>query len=180
MYQGTELWDFSLVDPDNRRPVDYALRRDLLASLRQATYLPPLCGELMDNWQDGRVKMWTTMRALELRREHPELFHEGTYLPLEASEMTRHVCAFARVHGKNAGREEMAVVAAPRFTYSLMNGKTAAPLAEVWGGATIAVPEQGPREFENVFTGETVQAEGGSLLCRELFRDFPVALLYGR
>ncbi len=180
MYQGTELWDFSLVDPDNRRPVDYALRRELLASLRRATNLPQLCGELMANREDGRVKMWTTMRALELRREHPELFHEGSYLPLEASEMARHVCAFARVRGKNAGREEMAIVAAPRFTYSLMNGKTAAPLAEVWGGATITVPEQGPREFENAFTGETVRAEGGSLLCRELFRHFPVALLHGR
>jgi (1->4)-alpha-D-glucan 1-alpha-D-glucosylmutase len=182
VYQGTELWDLSLVDPDNRRPVDFAVRRELLASLRHPSISSPeLCRELIDNWQDGRVKMWTTLRALEVRREHPELFHQGNYLPLQSTEMTRHLCTFARVHhGRDSESPEMAIVAVPRFAYSQMGGKPGAPLGDVWGDAAIKVPEEGPQQFENVFTGETVRAEGGSLLCRELFRHFPVALLYGR
>jgi (1->4)-alpha-D-glucan 1-alpha-D-glucosylmutase len=182
VYQGTELWDFSLVDPDNRRPVDYALRRELLASLRQPNTNPPdLCHELIDSWQDGRIKMWTTLRALEVRREHPELFHQGGYVPLQATGMTRNVCAFARVHhARNAATPEMAVVAVPRFAYAMMGGKPSASLEEAWGNSAINIPEEGPQEFTNVFTGETVRAEGCSLLCRELFHQFPVALLYGR
>jgi (1->4)-alpha-D-glucan 1-alpha-D-glucosylmutase len=181
VYQGTELWDLSLVDPDNRRPVDFALRRELLASLRSSSgNTLELCRELIDNWQDGRIKMWTTLRALEFRREHPELFHEGSYVALEAAGMTRNLCTFGRVHhGRDAALPETAIVAVPRFAYSLMAGKSVAPLADIWGDSAIRLPAEGPQEFVNVFTGETVRAQEGSLLCRELFRHFPMALLYG-
>src|SRR5437588_1730428 len=80
IYQGTELWDFSLVDPDNRRPVDYAMRERLLTELdrkAEAGNLPALCAELLENYQDGRVKLWTTMQALRLRRDRRDLFHPG-------------------------------------------------------------------------------------------------------
>src|SRR6185312_13529465 len=82
IYQGTELWDFSLVDPDNRRPVDFDLRRKMLSELR--THLEPatLVRELLENYQNGRIKMWITMRTLELRREYASLFQKGTYVPL--------------------------------------------------------------------------------------------------
>src|SRR5205807_3339217 len=81
--QGTELWDFSLVDPDNRRPVDFALRERMLTELdrkAEAGNLPALCAELLENYQDGRVKLWTTMQALRLRRDRRDLFHPGRYL----------------------------------------------------------------------------------------------------
>src|SRR5437899_11275870 len=74
IYQGTEIWDLSLVDPDNRRPVDYALRQRLLTELdhrAEAGNLPALCAELLNSYQDGRIKMGTTLQALRLRRDRP-------------------------------------------------------------------------------------------------------------
>src|SRR6185369_14780933 len=102
IYQGTELWDFSLVDPDNRRPVDYSLRERLLTELdrkAEAGDLPELCAELLENYQDGRIKMWTTMQALRLRRDRRDLFHPGLYQPMHAKgAKQQHVVAFAREH----------------------------------------------------------------------------------
>src|SRR5262245_9673126 len=80
IYQGTEIWDYSLVDPDNRRPVDYDLRRQTLKSLSSATP-----AELMQMWPDGRIKMFLTQRLLQFRKEHGDLFERGEYLPLHAS-----------------------------------------------------------------------------------------------
>ena len=74
IYQGNEIWDFSLVDPDNRRPVDYAKRKKMLDALKGAT--PE---ELLDNWSDGRIKLFLTHRLLTFRRENPELFRDGSY-----------------------------------------------------------------------------------------------------
>src|SRR5262249_3183143 len=80
IYQGTEIWDYSLVDPDNRRTVDYDLRRQMLASLSSVT--PK---ELVQTWPDGRIKMFLTHRLLRFRREHSDLFRRGEYLPLNTS-----------------------------------------------------------------------------------------------
>src|SRR5205814_949731 len=79
-YQGNEVWDFSLVDPDNRRPVNYSHRRQLLDSL--ADVAPE---ELLQSWPDGRIKLFVTQRLLRFRRDHPELFRQGTYSPLAAN-----------------------------------------------------------------------------------------------
>ncbi len=179
-YQGTELWDFSLVDPDNRRPVDFDLRQRLLADLlarSEQSDLAALCDELLRDYRDGRVKLWTTLRLLRFRRDHQQLFQTGRYSRLvPAVENQGHVIAFAREHDWH-----MAVAAAPRFAYTLMQGEMRPPLGEVWGKAEIALPQHAPSEFVNVFTGETVRrASGGALLCREIFARFPVALLSGR
>jgi len=92
IYQGNEIWDYSLVDPDNRRPVDYDLRRKMLKSLSSATP-----GELMQTWPDGRIKMFLTQRVLRFRREHADLFERGEYLPLQASGTFAECCvSFAR------------------------------------------------------------------------------------
>src|SRR5580765_3521502 len=121
IYQGTELWDFSLVDPDNRRPVDYALREQLLIELdrkAEAGNLPALCAELLEQYQDGRVKMWTTMQALRLRRDRRELFHPGDYQPMHATGAKhQHLVAFAREH-----QDQIAIVAVPRLSYTLAGG----------------------------------------------------------
>jgi len=92
IYQGNEIWDYSLVDPDNRRPVDYDLRRKMLKSLSSATPR-----ELMHTWPDGRIKMFLTQRVLRFRREHADLFERGEYLPLQASGTFAECCvSFAR------------------------------------------------------------------------------------
>ena len=177
-YQGTELWDFSLVDPDNRRPVDFSNRRQMVSDLRIASTDPlKLCRDLLDNPQDGRIKMWVTMRAMEFRREHPTLFHSGRYLPLKSSHFDQHLCAFARVR-EDESRSETTVVAVPRFAYTLMGGEPLPPLAETWGEAMIKLPQNAPNEFENIFTGERVRSEDGFLSCQELFKSFPVCVLH--
>jgi (1->4)-alpha-D-glucan 1-alpha-D-glucosylmutase len=178
IYQGTELWDFSLVDPDNRRPVDFGIRRDMLSDLRHNVDAQKLCAELLERYQDGRIKMWVTMRGLEFRRENPSLFHDGSYVPLESSQLNQHVCAFARVHEQD-GRTQVAITAVPRFAYTLMAGKSVPPVENAWGEATLKLPEGAPVEFENIFTGERVHAQDGALLCRDLFRSFPFAILSG-
>ena len=107
IYQGNEIWDYSLVDPDNRRPVDYQQRREMLAALSAAA--PE---ELMRNWPDGRIKMFLTQRVLQFRREHADLFQRGEYSPLRASGTFAECCV-------SFGRElagKWIVVIAPRLT----------------------------------------------------------------
>jgi len=176
-YQGNELWEFRLVDPDNRHPVDFAVReRQLNELLRQSGEgrLLELCSDLMANYQDGRIKMWVTMRALNFRREHQELFRTGSYSPLTAAnEKQEHVAAFARSYEDRA-----IVVAAPRLTYTMMRGRVQPPIGDVWGNAELQLPAEvlGTRLL-NVFTGEEFPVNGRTLPCRQLFAFFPVALL---
>jgi len=176
IYQGTELWDFSLVDPDNRRPVDFSTRRQMLSDLRnQNSDLIRLCGDLLQNYQDGRMKMWATTRALEFRRENPKLFQKGRYIPLESPNLNQYLCSFARALESEASK--MAIVAVSRFAYSLMGGDPARPIDEAWDDATIQLPAGAPADFENIFTGERVKANEGKLRCADLFRRFPVCVL---
>ena len=103
IYQGNELMDYSLVDPDNRRPVDYTRRRELVDGLiaaRSAPTAPPDLHALLASPYDGRVKLWVILRALALRRAHPDLFAYGDYRPIPVSGThADHVVAFARTHG---------------------------------------------------------------------------------
>ncbi len=177
IYQGMELWDFSLVDPDNRRPVDFTLRRRLLDEIdrrAEAGDLPRLCRELLAGYHDGRIKLWTTMQALRIRRERRALFHEGSYTPLQASGAKRdHIVSFAREHQGQA-----ALVAAPRLSFTLAAGAVGAPLSELWEDTELPAPASAAEFMENVFSGERIQvAPGRTLLCREIFAHFPVALL---
>jgi (1->4)-alpha-D-glucan 1-alpha-D-glucosylmutase len=177
-YQGTELWDFSLVDPDNRRPVDYSLRKSCLRQLKrdseEGRSLSDLCRQLLDHWQDGRIKLWTIYRALKLRAQMPALFRDGSYQPLYAvGPLREHVVAFLREH-----EGSVALAVAPRFAYSLMGAKTAAPLGSIWGSARLILPPSARRPLSNVFTGESVTPDAeGSILLRDLLCQFPIALL---
>ena len=175
IYQGQELWDFSLVDPDNRRPIDFDLRQRALGELLEnadSGDLTDLCRDLLRNLGDGGAKLWVTAQVLNFRRKHSDLFHLGRYLPLEAARgREEHVVAFARVHGPQA-----AITAVPRFAYTLMKGKEEPPLGPVWGDSEICLPQQlFGRRLRNVITGEYLNA-GESLLCREIFASFPVGL----
>ncbi len=180
VYQGNELFDFSLVDPDNRRQVDYGLRRRYAEELGRVTSdgMRGVCAELLENHDDGRIKLWTTMRSLRFRRQNPGLFRGGKYIPLHPSggDAAKNLCTFAR-----GAAGQMAVVAVPRFNYSLMRGGMSPPLADIWAEAEIPLPDPPSDYFENIFTGEVVKmTERGTLRCREVFAGFPVALLTSR
>lgn len=176
-YQGHELWEMRLVDPDNRHRVDFALRSRLLQNLLQtaaAGRLLELCSDLLANYQDGRIKMWVTLRALNFRREHSDLFRAGSYIPLAGgTEKQEHLVAFARAY-----EDRVALVAVPRFSYTLMRGRLQPPIGDAWGNAELQLPAEalGTRLL-NIFTGEVISPDGRALLCRDLFAHLPVALL---
>jgi (1->4)-alpha-D-glucan 1-alpha-D-glucosylmutase len=182
VYQGNELWDFSLVDPDNRRPVDYGLRKDLLADLKR---MDPADARSMleeDAWEDGQPKLYLTWKALELRREMPELFESGEYVPLGTEgEMNDRLVAFAR-----SLEGEAVISVAPRLYAGVTDDSGALlPRPEAWSSTRVELPEylRGV-ELRNALTGEKVRAEnrdGGAFVpAGELLRGFPVALLVVR
>lgn len=182
-YQGTELWHMYLVDPDNRRPVDFGLRARFLAGLaeEEARGRLALAGRLLSGWDDGRVKLYVTYKTLTFRRAHAALFAKGEYIPLEAAGPAgEHVCAFARRHG-----DDWALVAVPRLAARLRLERaprsgglpeTAFPLGEAaWGDTVLLLPGGAPGRWHNVFTGEVVAGE--PLRVADLLRHFPAALL---
>jgi (1->4)-alpha-D-glucan 1-alpha-D-glucosylmutase len=185
-YQGTELWDYSLVDPDNRRPVDYSSRHRLLQGLQPAVAeagpdLRELAQGLVATKEDGRIKLYVTWRSLHCRREHPGLFTAGEYIPLTvAGSKAVHLFAFARRAGAAC-----AVVAVPRLVASLVPEPGQRPLGgPVWQETRLLLPDVDPAwRWSHVFTGERLaptESEGRlSLAAAEVFAHFPVALLVG-
>ena len=177
IYQGNELWDFSLVDPDNRRPVDYGLRRKLLAELDD---IGADAARLLDAWQDGRPKLHLTRRALKLRKKSPDLFEKGEYIPLEASgPQAEHLVVFARRY-----EDGVTITAAPRLYTRLANVSGALlPGPDVWKDTRIEVSGLPTTEYRNTLTDETVRVSeeesGAFLRVEDLLRSFPVALLVG-
>ena len=176
-YQGTELWELSFVDPDNRRPTDFSERRKLLEELKQRDTEDPagLVRDLLDHWEDGRVKLYLIYKAMNFRRSREELFREGSYTPVCATGRTAaHICAFARRNGEN-----WALAAAPRLITKLAPpGKL--PLSEVWEESALALPEEAPRRWRNILTREKINIPSGAkkvLRLASVFQHFPVALL---
>ncbi|MFN2548834.1 MAG: malto-oligosyltrehalose synthase [Myxococcales bacterium] len=169
-YQGTELWDFSLVDPDNRRPVDYELRQRLLDELRGSSLSrAELARSLYEKWEDGRIKLLVTHAGLQARRTAPELFAGGGYTALAAEgPRAANLCAFARTA---AGK--LAVVVAPRLVAGLLEGPRLPK--EAFAGTTVALPQGGV--LRDAITGEEREARDGRLKVDELFSTLPIALL---
>ncbi|WP_028632313.1 malto-oligosyltrehalose synthase [Pseudomonas parafulva] len=167
LYQGNEYWDFSLVDPDNRRPVDYPARR---ASLTDNAPLP----ELLANWQDARVKQALVARVLDCRMAHPELFRRGAYLPLAVQgKHADKVVAFARL-----GDSERAVIVAPRLASSLL-GAAATPLipAQNWDDTRVILPFAfSPANSTGLF-GASVVSPVRELKLSAVLSEFPVNVL---
>jgi (1->4)-alpha-D-glucan 1-alpha-D-glucosylmutase len=162
-YQGTELWDLSLVDPDNRRPVDYASRSATLKKMKAAAENDSLSiDSLLRRWHDSRIKMFVTWKMLDARSRHAQLFRDATYEPLDAGP---NVVAFTRRHDDDA-----VLVAVPRLVTNLVKPGTF-PIGKVWGDASIPISGS----WRNLFTGENT--EGDSIALRSLFCRFPVALL---
>jgi len=181
-YQGSELWALDLVDPDNRRPVDYQWRRSLLDGLKAQFDCPPAeraerAQALLENMPDGRVKLYVTWRGLGARRETRALFDEGDYVPLKTSgDHAERLCAFARVHGANAS-----ITLAPRLIAGLATGD-APPLGEAaWKDTRVELPASIAGRYHNVFTAESVTSnEACELTVAEALANFPVAMLLRR
>lgn len=175
-YQGTELWDLNLVDPDNRRPVDYEKRRNLLDKIksRETQDLPGLLNDLNDHPEDGRIKMYLIRRILKSRRENADLYLKGEYIPLEISgEFAELVVAFARKLGN-----KWAVTAIPRFLTSLISENDAPLGNDIWHSTEIILPENSPEQWINVLTDDKLSGRG-TLKTGDTFSRFPVALLIG-
>jgi (1->4)-alpha-D-glucan 1-alpha-D-glucosylmutase len=179
-YQGTELWDLSLVDPDNRRPVDYERRRALLAEV-SGQNRTELVSALVDRRTDGRIKLFTMLAGLQVRNEMRAVFEEGDYVPLETGGASRHhLFAFARQQG-----DRVAVTCVPRLVATLMGDRRGPPLGpDVWDDTRVTLPgSSGARGYRNVLTGATLTAggaaeDGGATLkAADVFDRFPVALL---
>ena len=159
-YQGTEHWDLTLVDPDNRRPIDYSLRQQLLSKVRSAS--PP---EFIRDWKSGAIKLFTTARTLHIRQEHSAIT-EGDYRRIDvAGTHSNHMVAFARTHNLST-----IIVAVPRFVRTLTQGERILPTAEHWKDTCLEFRE---RKFRNLLTGEEIQ----SLSAADLFKFFPGAIL---
>ncbi|MFC1931547.1 malto-oligosyltrehalose synthase [Chloroflexota bacterium] len=176
-YQGTELWDFSLVDPDNRRPVNFKKRVELLDDLvcQEARRQQSLFKRILKLWRDGRVKLYVTHKALTVRREYEDVFQYGSYVPLQVEgQEQEHVCAFARNKGN-----KWALTVVPRFMTGLVNVHTFPCGQQVWGDSILLLPEDAPQYWLNVFTGESLRLldRRNGLYLAEIFHTSPVALL---
>ncbi|MHB1035881.1 MAG: malto-oligosyltrehalose synthase [Pirellulales bacterium] len=190
IYQGQELWDFSLVDPDNRRPVDFSDRQTALAQLKKDAdrndgSLLALSRRLAQNPRDPRLKLLVTWRTLQFRRQHADLFRLGDYVPLEVEgPQAKHLCAFARQWRPPSGTEpHIAVVMAPRLIAQLTPPAAASlppppPIGPaVWDDTQIVVESMAPSPLTNLFTGQTCSAGDSHIRVAAALADFPVALL---
>ena len=183
LYQGTELWDLCFVDPDNRQPVDFGRRHKFLAEIkkREKESLQSLLLDLLSHWEDGRVKLFLIYKTLNFRRRQKSLFQNGSYVPLVTSgTAASRVCAFARREGA-----VWSVIAVLRFSTDVFSDENA-PLGRQgsWEDTALELPGDSPAAWSNVFSGETLPARKTAdgkryLFLRDLFYDFPVALLEG-
>ena len=164
-YQGTEIWDFSLVDPDNRRPVDYTARRRLFDSLDEANPI-----DLLGEWKTGRIKLFLIRRLLGFRAENPELFRDGGYLEVAvAGGHAKHVIAFER-----RWQAQRLLVVVPRLTYAL----GFFPVGEIWNENFLDFKESEPTSWRDVLMGKTVSATRNGLPLSAVFSEFPFAILH--
>jgi (1->4)-alpha-D-glucan 1-alpha-D-glucosylmutase len=162
IYQGCDLWDLSTVDPDNRRPVDYAVREKLLGSLQSAK-----AADLLENWRDGRIKLHVIRTILRHRREHPALFREGGYTPLNLEgDYAKNFIAFER----RQGDERLVVIAAIRLGAKV-------DVAKMGEGTSLALFEGAPAKWKCLLTADAVQALEGKLDVNAALGGLPVAVL---
>jgi (1->4)-alpha-D-glucan 1-alpha-D-glucosylmutase len=176
-YQGSELWDLNLVDPDNRRAVDWQRRQHMLEELTNAVDAVPdraaFAQGLVNSREDGRLKLYLIRQALACRRAHVTLFGDGDYRPLEGrGPLAEHVLGFARV-----ATDAVALTIVPRLL--ARRGIEELPLGDrYWGNETrLLVPPEAGTRLVNQLTGEHLAVDHGGLALARVFASFPVALL---
>jgi (1->4)-alpha-D-glucan 1-alpha-D-glucosylmutase len=176
IYQGSDLWDFRLVDPDNRHPVDFEARKASLTKIRALDGSPsPTYIEVAKSWQDGGIKLYVIWKTLQQRAQHPELYSDGEFLTIDVrGKRAENVTAFARRLNKN-----WAVIVAPRFL-----ARAGFPLpphgtGKFWGDTVLQLPKGAPTQWKNVFTnGAVAVGKNGSRAIRlDDLGGFPIALL---
>lgn len=179
IYQGCDLWDLRLVDPDNRGPVDFAHRAALLDKIESASSenLSKFIREMVQNWRDGRIKLYLIWKALNLRRSHPQVFLDGDFLTLEVTgRRSSNVVAYARRR-----RGEWILTVVPRWLARSKASPNTVRLPKFWAGSQIALPKNAPQSWANIFTGEALEARHRKralvLRLSDIFRNFPVAVL---
>lgn len=172
LYQGNEMWDFSLVDPDNRRPVDYDHRRHELEQLQQAEDRNWLLQNLLTYRQDGRIKLWVTHRGLAARQQHTDLFLHGDYQPLKVrGKADDNIIAFAR-----QWENQWLVAIAPRFlTECIAPGEH--PIGAVWDDTTVDLPS-GVSHWQDWISDREI-TQSGEIGLHIALAKFPVAILIG-
>jgi (1->4)-alpha-D-glucan 1-alpha-D-glucosylmutase len=187
-YQGCELWDLSLVDPDNRHPVDFEQRKQLLKNLEPLLAIPsPLDKathterllELQDRWENSHIKMFVTACCLRFRRRQPDLFLHGDYLPLQVEgEHADHVVAFARLYNG-----KVAISVAPRLVASLMEPELKWPVGSLWKDTHIILPPglSGKETFHDLFSQNSISVticeDQSKLNLESVFSCWPLAFL---
>ena len=179
-YQGNELWDFSLVDPDNRRPVDFRKRIQMLDEIRRghSENVRRLLEDILRQWKDGRIKLFVTDKALDFRRANAEAYLEGEYVPLAARGPRQDsVCAFARRRSGFWG-----ITMAPRLTTRLVATGRLPVGTAVWKDTSLLLPAEAPETWRNVLTEENLTVSGSadgqkSLALADALQRFPAALL---
>jgi (1->4)-alpha-D-glucan 1-alpha-D-glucosylmutase len=181
IYQGSELWDFSLVDPDNRRAVDFELRRCLLDDVRRVAEMDGAkraarVAQLLDTIDDGRIKLYLNLCTLRARRHHEALFRDGDYLPLRVQGTgADHVCAFARYH-----QGEWSIAAVPRLFVALGSDGTWPLPADAWHDTVVEIPDGAPDAWNDVLTDASLSCAPGTrtIPATGLFACLPGALLF--
>lgn len=168
IYQGTELWDLSYVDPDNRRPVDYQLRKEYLKEI-ESVASPEALFELKKTFSTGKIKMYCLHHALKLRQQIPHVFEEGEYMPLEVEgALATGIVAFARRSG-----EKTAVIVVPVMVVDLFTEEM--QIKDLPKDLKVVLPDAIKGSYTNIFTGEKLSTE--ALVVKDLFNDFPIAVL---
>jgi (1->4)-alpha-D-glucan 1-alpha-D-glucosylmutase len=182
IYQGQEVWDLSLVDPDNRRSVDYESRRQLLGEIRRRLSSREdrsrISSDLLSNWQNGGPKLYLIHLLLEFRGREPELFRSGSYSPLPVTgRREKHVVAFHR-----SSRDREIVVVVPRLVLQLLGGGgVLMPDTEAWGDTEIAPPAgllEG--DWRGILSGQRIGVGGGraeGISVGQMLAHFPVEVL---
>jgi len=175
-YQGTELWDLNLTDPDNRRPVDFTIRKTILEDIRQknGSDRHALLKELLRNKKKGNIKCFLIWKALKIRNQHQDLFQNGRYLALFGrGRYSRHIIAFARIF-----ENHWCITVVPRFLTSLIEEDREPMGREVWQDTELSLPDGAPERFYNVLTSEEILTTG-KIMIGDVLNRFPVALLVG-
>jgi (1->4)-alpha-D-glucan 1-alpha-D-glucosylmutase len=174
IYQGTELWDLSLVDPDNRRPVDFEARLHMVKEMRDraSTDLAALISDLQQQRQDGRIKLFLMMQVLAARSRYLDIFQQGSYIPIKtAGTYQDHIIAFARQH-----QNRVALTIVPRFLTALMPPDAVPVGSDIWQDTKIEVPNGDQVNWVDAVTQTSIKGDS-VLMIGEMLQQFPGALL---
>jgi (1->4)-alpha-D-glucan 1-alpha-D-glucosylmutase len=172
-YQGCELWDFSFVDPDNRRQVDYAMRMTMLEEIKAKANqdMAALLIDLLNTFQDGRIKLYLVHVLLEFRKNHLQLFESGAYIPIEIEgTFKENIVAFIR-----KTENKTALMIAPRFYSYFTKAGEMNNASDAWGDTTLLLPETvWPLHVQSIITGRNIYLENKKTLISNILTDFPL------